>query len=108
MGSLRKQANKNKVNNAMLDKMKEIAKNAALLEVDKQAEDIANRTQNKLVYSMFQAGLSVKTVKKVIKIMDEAVTPWYEDYADYGVADAALIQRLKEYGFEPKSIENEV
>lgn len=65
--------------------------------VKKQLDDISTRCQYLWMAAMLDAGLSVKTVNKVAKVLVDVINR-YGVYREEGVADYALWKRLNDAG----------
>lgn len=86
---------------------KYLAKEAAAQLMDEQAEDITNRAQCMVFASMLNAGLSVKTVNRVIDGL-AYVVKGYGEMRKERLADYDLIKGLIDRGVNVHMTENEL
>lgn len=72
-----------------------------------QLSDIAERAQYLWMAAMLNAGLSVRTIKRVQKQLDY-VNQQYGAAVEDGVGDATLLRDLRSAGLDVKDPENEI
>lgn len=76
---------------------KQLAKKAASLMMDAQAEDICARAQGIVYAAMLNAGLSPNTVNRVIRELPHVVQQ-YGKYRQDGLADYEMFTALQSKG----------
>ncbi len=84
-----------------------IIKDLAVQAACAQLEDVGKRARYFCMAAMLNAGLSVKTVNRVVKEF-WAVREKYDNAAESGVGDAMLLRDLRNAGLEVEDFDNEV
>lgn len=79
----------------------------AMNAADAQAEDIGKRVGYIWCIAMHHAGLSSKTINKVLKLVPN-VTEIYSDMRTDELADFAFCSKLQEQGIEVEMTESEI
>ena len=105
--------------NKLSKKVLELAVAEARKQVDQQVDDICNRCTNEFYIAMHQAGLSIKTILKVRKILAEVVIPKTEELrgeslkspvegSPYGDGDLWMMNYCQEHGLPYEKTERRI
>ncbi len=92
---------------AFTSREKLAAKKVAAMLIDQQAEDITNRVQCMVFAAMLNAGLSVKTVNRVIAELPDVIKSYGEMRKDR-MGDYDLIKGLIDRGVNVHMTESEL
>lgn len=93
--------------NTVKDRAVKAGVRVAQEQIAQMGEDIAKRAQYCMLVAMLDAGLSVRTINRVIKQLPE-VKDRYGAYREDGCADYAFYEELRKRGLDVQMTEKEL